>query len=345
VTGNALSARQLVSFGGGFPYLLDVKLFVAYGLGSIITQFMMSLDAYNVALHLKPAQTSPAKAFEQTRVTRRLDFIDITELYFQYRDDPDILRTPDHAQAKKDIGKFEEHALLVRRKVEYKKGGIYKPLSTKLEVRDDVIQNTLRTVLSNVTYLGLQSTPLCIPDPYRELFWFRKEISRYREQNCTGDEEKSYALLSHFMEQRLDKMVRTYDERVSKGIIDYKNVWMVFRPGSLAVSETDGLRQAFLIRSFHDASNALEPASIRCLVWACDTNAFGTSERTVQIERFSGTHKIVDLPVYPFEILPEKDQTALFRELIERGRRWKTLIDMCYKFYKGTQEPLSYDYV
>jgi hypothetical protein len=293
----------------------------------------MSFDAYGV---LSDSENTAVSSGERVL---RTEFIDFTEYHFDSRDNPEITLTPSQFRAKKDIGKYEDYALLVRRRKRCLKPGQYEYLSTWLEVRDEVLQKALGKVLAPIKYLGLASTPLIVKQPFRELFWYREEIKQYKELNCKDDEEeKSYGLLSTFMEQHLDQPLKIYDRLISRRIVDYKNIWMIFRPGSIAISVDEGRIQAFLVTSFQDPPNNSipeRPATIKGLMWGCDSDAFGPSERTVNLENFSGTRDILELPLYPLDFLPEKDREALLQRLIQRGRKWQSLINLCHKCYKG----------
>jgi hypothetical protein len=275
----------------------------------------------------------------------RIDFIDFTEYHFESRDDPEITITPDQYQAKKDPGKYEDYALLVRRKRRWRKGGEYIHMSTHLEVRDEVLQKALGKVLAPIKYLGLTSTPLLISQPFRELFWFREDIKQYQEHNCKdSEEENSYRLLSNFMAQHLHQSLKVHDRLISRRNVEYEHLWMIYRPGSIVISTDQGRLQAFLVRSFHDPPKNVipeKPAMIKCVIWGCDSNNFGPSERTVEIERFSGTRDILELPLYPLDRLREKDQDDLVQRLIQRGRRWKSLINLCHKYYKGARDDVA----
>jgi hypothetical protein len=299
----------------------------------------MSFHSYNISTDSADANTTSSN-----RVLRT-EFIDFTEWHFNSRDNPEIILTPDQFQAKKDPGKYEDYALLLRRKRQWKKGGEYLHISTWLEVRDEILHNALRKVLAPIKYLGLNSTPLIINQPFRELFWFREEINQYKERNCKdSDEEKSYGLLLDFMAKHLDQPTKIYDRVISTKIVEYEHLWMIFRPGSLAISVENGLLQAFLVRSFRDAVEVTpkEPAAIRCSVWSCDSEAFGPSGVSVTLEEFSGSRKILELPVYPFAFLPEPDQEVLLQRLVQKGRKWKSLINLCHKYYKGVWHDVTY---
>jgi hypothetical protein len=292
----------------------------------------MSVEVYRKLL-TPAARSDPLRITDDTtsiELPLQTEFKDITEIWSEHQDNPDIAPTPQSYQYAKKQGKYEDSSLLLRRKKKYSKRRGLSHDTTQLEIRDPVILNALSRVLESVRYLNLQSTPLCLKEPFKELFWFRKELTDYQNrQNNDVEEQKSFDILFKFIEERLDKTIQDYQRMVPQGYISNHYMWTIFRPSSWVISMNSGIPEMYSVQSL-EGSNGM-----CCLAWSCDSKSFGVSERKLRFGVFEGERKITDLDVYPFESLSSEEQTTMYERMVARGKRWRNLTGLCHKFYDG----------
>jgi hypothetical protein len=269
--------------------------------------------------------------------TLQIQLKDITELSHGDRDEPEIFLTPLSSQTRKKFGRFENNALLIRRKKLYVKGKEASHLSTHLEIRDLIIQRALQEVLKPIRNLNLDATLVFIKEPFRELFWFRRELEEYRERRENSPEEQeSYDLIVDFVKERLYKNLDAYERLVPNGFIDYEYLWTIFRPGCFVISVADGLLQALVVQSLgYVEQSQRDHMWIECVSWGCNSTTFGAAERRVEIQPFEGCIKIVDLDLYPLEHVASHQRDLIYQRLICRGKKWMSLINHCHKQYNG----------
>jgi hypothetical protein len=297
----------------------------------------MSFDTYRGILKPDPIAL---KGSSDTSLPLQKLIKDITEIHHEHQDDPDIYYTAQEHQTKKKQGKFEEFSVLLRRKKRYTKKDGYKAISMQVEIRDPIIQKALQVVLGPVRYLNLQTLPLCLNEPFRELFWFRKELQDYQNrQENTSEEQESFGILSEFIADRLHKTIQHYDQMVPQGFITYAQLWTIFRPSSWVLSMDFDMPQMYSAQSFRylESSERGRFAELTCLMWNFETNTFGISSRDINMCEFDGTRKITDLDVYPFESLSDDDKANMYERLLARGKKWMALTSLQHRFYNGKE--------
>lgn len=114
------------------------------------------------------------------------DLEDITEKQRLGGEQPITTITSAFNRVREDSGRFNNHALLVTRKVNKNRDTI----DIELAVQSSVIQNTLRLILRSYAYLNLAADPIVLKKPYDALFHYRNEIFGYAEAPERTDEEK-----------------------------------------------------------------------------------------------------------------------------------------------------------
>ena len=70
-----------------------------------------------------------------------------------------------------------------------------------------------------------------------------------------------------------------------------------------------------------------------------DEGYFGRFETKLKVSEFENAQKILSLDVYPLECLSEKEQKALYDELVRGGKKWKEMTNTCHKYYQGEVHP------
>lgn len=295
----------------------------------------MSFDTYRTILK---ADLAEPKECSDTSLPLQKGFKDITEVHHEHKDDPEIYYTAQEYQPKKKHGKFEEFSVLLRRKKKFTKRDGHKAISTQVEIRDPIIQKALQVVLGPVRYLNLYTLPLCLNEPFRELFWFRKELQNYqkRQENST-EEQESFEILSTFIADRLHKTERLYNQMVPQGFITYALLWTIFRPSSWVLSLDFDIPQMYSVQSFQYMQNPDRShcAEINCLMWNYEGDTFGISSKSIKIAEFEGQRKITDLNIYPFDSLPDHEKASMYERLLARGKKWMTFTGLQHRLYDG----------
>ena len=267
-------------------------------------------------------------------VTKKVALMDITENQRPYGDRPSITPTSFFNQAKDIDMKYTQYALLLRRKIDQKgnRQGTY------LEIWSSVLQKVLRELLIECTYLNLVACPIVIPQPYHALFHYRKEIRKHASSVGVDEEVKNHMnVLTKFMETDLLKTEREYNRYILNGLTTFSSLWTIFRPETMVVLHTESFKECYRVNSCCEVLLRTGEMAFQITAWFWDYNgsAFGPSKSQLVITEFEGTKDITDLNVFPISFLDEDDRLALEKQLVARGRKWRTLVDRSHRQYSG----------
>ncbi|KAK8071381.1 AAA family [Apiospora hydei] len=251
-------------------------------------------------------------------------FVDITERTDWLHDSPTIIRTFASKRSKLQKDKYDQYSFVVRRREKKNRDGTWSSIGTTLEIRESEIANALRSILKHLRYINLQSEVVKLPYPYRELFWFAKELESFR--TSTGEEMKDYEGFQVLHRNAIG-------DHITK---------LRMEPASVVVLEEMDLQRAYVVRSVDiKSSKDGDYIEVHCYGWNCDETHFGLCERTIEIPSFDGTWKILDLHPYPLECLGNLEKTEVLKRLTSSGRKWQLLLGPRHHEHHGTARVLQ----
>ena len=295
----------------------------------------MSIAEY---LHGRDIQTNESDRVSSLGAssTRHIDLVDITEKSRPYGDQPLIVLTSNYLKAKDNLGKYDDYALVLKRKVDSDGN----ETGTTLEIRSLVIRNALKLLLSTYGYLNLEACPIEIKKPYDALFHYRHEIREYaRAQEREIDAKKHLDVLVRFMNKDLLATERLYAQMVPKGMIDFENLWTLYRAEDIVLSQTDHFEQCYRVISCAtitiDGDIFFE---LHVWHWGYNGYKFGPVEERLRIAEFSIPRRIVLLPFYPLNLASSEEQDSYKRNFVQRGRLWKAMVDVRHMQYEGIDD-------
>ncbi len=303
----------------------------------ILFRHRMSVAEYLRGRETQPNATVNDSSTSSEVPTRHIELIDITEKSRGYGDQPMLILTSSYLQAKDNLGKYDEYALILRRKVD-KEGD---ETSTTLEVRSKVIRDALKSLLSSYGYLNLEACPIEIKKPYDALFHYRHEIREYaKAPERNTDDKRHLQILTKFMDTNLLATERLYTQMVPKGMIDFDHLWTLFRAEDIVVMQTDDFRQCYGVISCSkitiDGDVFFE---LHVWYWGYNGYKFGPVEEKLRILEFTIPRRITQLPFYPLALLGLQELSNHQKDFVRRGKLWKTMVDVGHMQYHGEYEP------
>ena len=265
--------------------------------------------------------------------TRHIDLVDITEKSRPYGDQPLVVLTSNYLKAKDNLGKYDDYALVLKRKVDSDGN----ETGTTLEIRSLVIRNALKLLLSTYGYLNLEACPIEIKKPYDALFHYRDEIREYaKAPERETDARKHLDVLVRFMNTNLLATERLYAQMVPKGMIDFENLWTLYRAEDIIISQTDHYEECYRVISCTtvtiDGDTFFE---LHVWRWGYNGYKYGPVEEKLRIAEFSIPRRILLLPFYPLKLASLEEQDSYRRNFVQRGKLWKAMVDVRHMQYEG----------
>ena len=145
-------------------------------------------------------------------------------------------------------------------------------------------------------------------------------------------------VLVKYLDEDYAETKKTLYPLLESNTITFDLLWALFKPNTIAYTPTYG--NADEPRAFK-VEYATKECSFMRGQWYCiegkyleyDGKSFGMGTMEVEVDAFKGPRKITNLATYPLQY--HKDQEALRRQLLERGKKFVALKGMNYRFHKG----------
>jgi hypothetical protein len=193
------------------------------------------------------------------------------------------------------------------------------------KIQCPIMRDILREALHKYQDLDMDLKEWVFAPPYRALIhrWDKlKEI-----QAGLTDEEKIQPAktLVEFLTPVLAGSVESLSETRKTGKVNFRNVWQIFAPGVLAVTNLYGVETLCRVTKYEKKSL---PNNRYCWLihleyvdWNGQRCGYSTSSKS--ISKFSGFKHIRSLPVYALEFDGAAEEKKA--EMLKRGRRFESL--------------------
>ncbi|KAF2148055.1 P-loop containing nucleoside triphosphate hydrolase protein [Myriangium duriaei CBS 260.36] len=244
------------------------------------------------------------------------------------------------AQLKKD-----EHPcpLVVERRFDDK----HRLESTTLEVNSPHVLKVFQNVVGTYPTLTDFTEPFTIEVPSELFFHHWDDLKDYRDKCEDGTTRLELDELLDFMDFDMGPTKRSFDSQARVGLVEYKRLNMLFRPGDLIVYYHKS--QPWLLRvlksAYEEKPSCGDYFELHCEYSDYDGTDHGTSKKvfTVLQKQFFGQGKpckITDLAAYPVQFMKE-DHEDLKARLHKRGSHYQSFAGVSTHQYDGQAEWLK----
>ncbi|KAK3059010.1 hypothetical protein LTR09_000576 [Extremus antarcticus] len=160
-------------------------------------------------------------------------------------------------------------------------------------------------------------------DPPKLLYYYRKELEECKhsaEVHETSKVHIGFAL--NFLHSHLGARMRNYEDFLSKGMINFMDLWMLFNPGCLVYHrETE---QLFSLRKGQTAETPCGVVyQLTCHGVDYDGEKIGKVQRTISITAFETPRMLESLSVVPLDLC--NDSEDIKTKLLARAKRFLEL--------------------
>ncbi|KAI8309739.1 hypothetical protein K4K61_001381 [Colletotrichum sp. SAR11_59] len=221
--------------------------------------------------------------------------------------------------------------IIVRRRVTPGKAGSLVTIHS-IDIRHAATRKVLIDIFKPYDGIVHDLKYLAFLAPFHQFFWrweaFEKAIADEEDEQV----KKILTILRSIVKRELAGAFAVSKELISHGMITYEYLWTLFAPGELVYLNCrfDGDR-FFVLQGY---TNNTDPSKVE--LWLnyvnCNGDDFGVAVQSECIPRFRGTRPINSLRLYPAKYHDEFH--GLQKRLIERGRKFASLIGKHYKAYR-----------
>lgn len=207
----------------------------------------------------------------------------------------------------------------------------------RVEIASPAFFDLLKEVSGhNISELALHEGVLYLMEPLIVLFLNRKQLTDYVDNTNKSTQAQEHAkfilnfLKSDFSET--SKVLDNFESVTPPNLVNYKDLWMLYRPGTTVYSRANGEWEAFVIDSL-DGMQVRRPSPDNCHVltrldiraWSMnfDGEVYGRVWSLHCIAPFHGVRDISSLLLVPEKFL--FNGNAIRESLLSRGKKFRTL--------------------
>ena len=221
-----------------------------------------------------------------------------------------------------------------------------------MEIFSSHIVQALQSVIKEYPGVNFQGPHLSVSGFVEMIFHYRNELQAYIAQQEDDVALLHIGLAIRFMERELRGCLKRYravvENATTTPTIEYNDIWMVFRPGSLVFTGKKERRRIMKLVSTKQEKLGIfgigKPRwHIKCKYVTHDGDEFGYREDTIYITPYEGSKEICKLTIYPLDYHESKEE--LCAELVERGRLFSELSGIHYKSYYGIVSAVAHEKV
>lgn len=239
---------------------------------------------------------------------------------------------PDKTATDVEAGSYaQECALIVRREPH--------PITNQVALHSITVQSPLIKKVLDGTFKGFeglntQLKQLTFKAPFHPFYyrWHRFEKLRKDEQHQETKEHLDllYPILSEEIMPHIEAMI----DLTKNKVISFDYLWTIFAPGMEVYTELDGQdRLMELTDNRYGANMGGEFFTLECRYIDCDGSSFGYVSSSVDIDKFEGVKKLVDLDAFPSHLHPDVEN--LVDRLHARGEKLEQLNGFRHMSYSG----------
>ncbi|KAM0343578.1 hypothetical protein ACHAPU_008329 [Fusarium lateritium] len=245
-------------------------------------------------------------------------------------------KIPDDLEEAAENEETQKYAVIVRKR-KPKEADSNKPL----EIDSLVIQSPyLKRVLSKVFkgYPGIitEVSRLKFNAPF-ECFVHRwDQFTSAKDDPAYDDITRDHVSLLHkIMREELGEVIQLREDYFKNRAVAFEHVWTLFPPGCTVYGSVHGKPTAVRFDGGYYAKTQCGMVYLlNCQGIDWDGKGMGWTDANMKIGNFAGTVPFSQLSCFPLQYHPQPE--AARQMLLERGRRFESLSDYCYKAYSGT---------
>ncbi|KAF4547892.1 ATPase-like protein 4 [Elsinoe fawcettii] len=224
---------------------------------------------------------------------------------------------------------LQQHALIVKRERDTES-----LVGIKLHsilVQSPLIKSLLGQVFTDYRGISTELSTVKFNYPFHE-FVHRWDKFQGVTKDLTDEIQTQHiALLKAIIEPELLPTVQRTRDSISKGIISFDDLWVLYEPGTIVHVKKDNQDRAYLIDQTEFALiNGEKVFSITGLYIGDDILQLGVGTTRLNVSAYPGSQPIKDIVALPLHMKPDVRQ-----QLINRGKEWVAFVGSHHKAYSG----------
>ncbi|KAF3481902.1 uncharacterized protein GIQ15_04661 [Arthroderma uncinatum] len=239
---------------------------------------------------------------------------------------------PEKTTADVEAGSYsQECAVIVRREPH--------PITHQVSLHSITVQSPLIKKVLERTFRGLeglntQLKQLTFKAPFHSFYYRWHLFEKLREDEQDQETKAHLDILYPILKEEIMPYIETMKDLTKNKVISFDYLWTIFSPGMEVYTRLDGQdRLMELTDSRYGANMGGEFFALEFRYIDCDGSSFGYVPGSVDIAKFEGVKKLVDLDAFPSHLHPDVEN--LVDRLHSRGEKFEQLNGFYHMSYSG----------
>ena len=239
---------------------------------------------------------------------------------------------PDKTTTDVEAGSYaQECAVIVRREAH--------PITNQIALHSITVQSPLIKKVLDSTFKGFeglntQLKQLTFKAPFYPFYYRWHRFEKLREDEQDQEIKDHLDILYPILSEEIMPHIEAMRDMTKNKVVSFDYLWAIFAPGMEVYTKLDGQdRLMELTDSRYGANMGGEFFTLECRYIDCDGSSFGYVSSSVDIDKFQGVKKLVDLDAFPGHLHP--DVKNLVNRLHARGEKLEQLNGFHHKSYSG----------
>ena len=239
---------------------------------------------------------------------------------------------PDKTAADVEASSYaQECALIVRREAH---PITYQVALHSITVQSPLIRKVLDRTFRGFEGLNTQLKELTFKAPFHPFYYRWHRFEKLREDEQDQETRDHLDLLYPVMRAEIMPHIEVMKDLTKNKVISFDYLWTIFAPSMEVYTILDGQDRIMeLTDSRYGANMGGELFTLECRYNDCDGTRFGYVSSSVDIDKFEGVKKIIDLDAFPSHLHPNVEN--LVNRLHARGAKLEQLNGFHHMSYSG----------
>ncbi|MCJ1433007.1 hypothetical protein MMC27_002366 [Xylographa pallens] len=239
---------------------------------------------------------------------------------------------PDKTATDVEAGSYaQEFALIVRRERHPTTNQI---ALQSITVQSPLIKKVLDGTFTSFEGLNTQLKQLTFKAPFHPFYYRWHRFEKLREVEQDQKTKDHLDLLYPILSEEIMPHIEAMKDLTKNKVISFDYLWTIFAPGMEIYTKLNGQdRLMELTDNRYGANMGGEFFTLECRYIDCDGSNFGYVSSSVDIDKFEGVKKLVDLDAFPSHLHPDVEN--LVDRLHARGKKLEQLNGFHHMSYSG----------
>ncbi|KAK1622880.1 hypothetical protein BDP81DRAFT_454903 [Colletotrichum phormii] len=223
----------------------------------------------------------------------------------------------------------------------YSTSKVLQPWRTSLEVRSPYLIKALREVVKVYPGVSFSATSKVVltPDSSRCLFHHHAELEKYASSSNDKTLQSHMTLCLQYVNRSFRNEISRYNATVGDKSpnpgIDFKNLWMAYKPGELLYQKVRGIENLVTLQSMEImcAGEDYEHWWLVTKTIETDGSMVGYVYKGTAVFKYEGFAPFTTLSIFPLRF--HREEEAIKRRMLKRGTKYISLIGIHHCQYDG----------